>query len=94
MHIPANAQAASEEHLIFDRAAFLSVLQAHPCVVAVLCGHYHPGGYHCLDGVHHVVLKATLECTTTAFAIAHLHPNGTLCLEGHGEQQSFELHPR
>ena len=45
-------------------------MRASACVVAVFSGHDHWGGYACVDGVHHIVLEALLECPedSTAFA--------------------------
>ena len=40
----------------------LSLLERSGCVMAVLAGHDHEGGYHQEAGVHHLTLSSPLLC--------------------------------
>ena len=41
----------------------LDLLVRSGCVVAVLAGHDHCGGYHLQDGLHHFTLSSPLLCS-------------------------------
>jgi hypothetical protein len=48
--------------MLFDYDKALSAIDSFRCVVAVLCGHYHRGGYFCDEkGVHHLTFSSPLN---------------------------------
>lgn len=69
-----------------------ATISAHSCVVAVLSGHDHKGGYKFCNGVHHVVIEAMLESPSdsTAFAVLEVHQNHLVIL-GSGSATSRTL---
>jgi len=69
-HHPIVAEACKDSHLMWNSSKVLEVLEKSRTVVATFSGHYHPGGYHFKNGIHHVVLPALLDCPKdiTAFA--------------------------
>ena len=46
----------------------LDILSKAGCVVAVLAGHDHDGGYHHQDGLHHFTLSSPLLCSENQVA--------------------------
>lgn len=60
-HIPLVREATSARHLLWEPEPVLAVLDQFSNIDAVICGHYHKGGYARRNGVHHVTLKGALE---------------------------------
>lgn len=66
-HVPLCPGSCKDVCLVWNYAEVLAVLARHACVVAVLAGHDHDGGYaRDAAGVHHLTfpspLNATEEC--------------------------------
>ena len=77
-HVPLHPQAANNLCLLWNYQvdlthlrhyshtvlqSVLEVLTRSGCVVAVLAGHDHDGGYHHEDGLHHFTLSSPLLCS-------------------------------
>jgi len=62
-HVPLHPQAAQSKNLLWNYQSVLDILVRSGCVVAVLAGHDHDGGYHHQDGVHHFTLSSPLNCS-------------------------------
>lgn len=93
-HIPLHWKTSANRSLAWDADQVLEILRKRPgLVLAYLCGHYHPGGYH-LDksGIHHVTFKAILETPKgNSYATVYAYPNKVVFV-GVGENMpSFEV---
>lgn len=84
--------AGRPSHRAWGAQELEEIISAHSCVVAVLSGHDHKGGYMFYNGVHHVVMEAMLESPTdsTAFAVLEVHQNH-LAILGSGSVSSRTL---
>jgi 3',5'-cyclic AMP phosphodiesterase CpdA len=60
-HFPTLAAACRPEHLLWDHAEVLAVLDRQPAVAAYMNGHDHSGGYALRQGVHHVTVAGVVE---------------------------------
>jgi len=77
MHIPIYEPAASPKTMLWNATAALDIVQKYPqCVVAVIAGHHHSGGY-AVDpvGIHHVTMNSPLHSTPgqECFAMLELY---------------------
>ncbi|EYU28624.1 hypothetical protein MIMGU_mgv1a025860mg, partial [Erythranthe guttata] len=62
-HLPLDADASSNEALLWNYNEVMDVVHRYSCVKACLAGHDHKGGYSVdSHGVHHRILEAALEC--------------------------------
>ena len=55
-------------------------------VLAVFQGHYHPGGYSYINGIHYYTLKALVEGSgkeNNAYAIVEVHKNYDIVITGY-----------
>jgi alkaline phosphatase len=60
--------------------------------LAVFQGHYHPGAYSQLQGIHYCTLAAMIEGSgpqNNAYAMLEMWPGGTLRLSGQHRQESY-----
>ncbi|KAL8057294.1 hypothetical protein ABFX02_04G175400 [Erythranthe guttata] len=84
-HLPLDADASSNEVLLWNYNKVMDVVHRYSCVKACLAGHDHKGGYSVdSHGVHHRILEAALECPpgTDAFGrIDVFHDRLLLCGE-------------
>ncbi|KAL8057291.1 hypothetical protein ABFX02_04G175100 [Erythranthe guttata] len=84
-HLPLDADASSNEALLWNYNEVMDVVHRYSCVKACLAGHDHKGGYSVdSHGVHHRILEAALECPpgTDAFGrIDVFHDRLLLCGE-------------
>lgn len=88
-HFPLIEEAGTAR--IADPGPVLSVLDAHPRVVAWFAGHHHAGGYAFRRGVHHVTLRGMVEASErNAYAFVEFGPD-ELRLLGAGDQPSRVL---
>ena len=62
-HVPLHPRAANNKYLLWNYQSVLDLLVNSGCVVAVMAGHDHDGGYHLQDGVHHFTLSSPLHCS-------------------------------
>merc|ERR1712062_147715 len=60
--VPLHPLAANIKNILWNYQAVLDLLVRSGCVVAVLAGHDHDGGYHHQDGLHHFTLSSPLHC--------------------------------
>ena len=61
-HVPMQPNSCSPGTLLWNYEEVRGVLQRSGCVVAVLCGHDHDGGYARDEaGIHHVTFHSPLE---------------------------------
>lgn len=77
-------------HTLWNDSAVLEILDAHPGIVAYLCGHNHAGGYGARRGIHHLTFKGMVETTQTAYALVEVRSNG-LRVTGFGRETSRDL---
>ncbi len=65
-------------YLAWNADEIRSILLASPCTVLVLCGHYHPGGFACEEGVHFVCMEGLLEAPSgsNAYAVIEVGEGG------------------
>ena len=73
-----------------------ALVRDHSCVVAVLSGHDHDGGFGTDEhGVHHITLQAPLECEEDEVAYGTIHMyRDRMELEGCGRVPSRVLYFR
>lgn len=67
-------------------------LEASGKVVLVLQGHYHPGAYQNIAGIHYATLSALVEGTApdnNAYAVLEVLPEDVLHIRGFKRQRSF-----
>ncbi|NWR65856.1 ADPRM diphosphatase, partial [Bucorvus abyssinicus] len=85
-HLPIHPDASDRVCLAWNYSDALSVIHSHQCVVCVLAGHLHDGGY-CLDshGVHHLTLEGVIETPpeSNAFGTIYVYED-KLILKGRG----------
>ena len=55
--------ASNNKYLLWNYQWVLDLLVTSGCVVAVMAGHDHDGGYHLQDGVHQFTLSSPLHCS-------------------------------
>jgi manganese-dependent ADP-ribose/CDP-alcohol diphosphatase len=76
---------------LWNNREVVSLLNAHPSVVAFISGHHHEGGYVNVDDIHHLTLKGLVEATaSTACAVADVFPD-RIVVKGFGDQKSYTL---
>ena len=76
---------------LWNNREVLTILSAHPSVVAFISGHHHEGGYVKSDGIHHLTLKGLVEATApTACAVAQVFSD-RIIVKGFGDQKSYKL---
>jgi len=85
-HIPIHPDAADNLCLLWNYKDVLEMLESSGCVVAVLAGHDHDGGYTHSQGIHHYTLSSPLLCgpQENAFmTVQILDNNMELSWDGH-----------
>jgi predicted phosphodiesterase len=76
---------------LWNNREVLSLINAHPSVVAWIAGHHHAGGYERTGTIHYLTLKGMVEAITeTSFGIVEVFPN-KLFLKGYGDQNDQSL---
>ena len=60
-HFPALAESCRPDHLLWDHADVVSVLESHRATAVYLNGHDHRGGYAMRNGIHYVTLPGMVE---------------------------------
>ncbi|XP_024519797.1 manganese-dependent ADP-ribose/CDP-alcohol diphosphatase-like [Selaginella moellendorffii] len=92
-HHPIVAGSSPPKHLAWNHHQILSTLLGSPEVVLYLCGHYHSGGYACINGKHFVTLEAILEAPEgwCAHGLLRIY-NGWIEIQGYGSVISRRLH--
>jgi hypothetical protein len=60
-HFPVLAQSCRPEHLLWDHAQVLAILESAPSTTAFMNGHDHKGGYAEHNGIHYLTFPAMVE---------------------------------
>jgi hypothetical protein len=60
-HFPVLAESCRPEHLLWDHAQVLDILDASPALAAYINGHDHKGGYAARNGIHYLTLPGMVE---------------------------------
>lgn len=73
-HCGLHPRAAKNGHrtLVWDYLEVLDVIREAKCVVAVLAGHNHKGGYCCVDNVHHITFQSPLNKGSDGESYGHV----------------------
>lgn len=94
-HHPLGRGSSPDEYLAWNHEEVVDLLTRHSCVKAVLHGHYHPGGYCCLKGVHYITVEGLLEAPVGSNAFGFITVSGdVMTVEGHGVMTPRELRLR
>ena len=92
-HVGVCPGSTEDSTLIWNYDKVLEVCHKYTCVVAVMCGHDHTGGY-ALDahGVHHITFESPLECEVgeMAYGLVVVREHG-LRLCGAGKTKTRDL---
>ncbi|NWV08446.1 ADPRM diphosphatase, partial [Ptilonorhynchus violaceus] len=93
-HVPIHPDASDRVCVAWNYEAALSVIHSHRCVVCVLAGHQHDGGYY-LDshGVHHLTLEGVIETPpeSNAFGTIYVYED-KMILKGRGRTAGRVMH--
>ena len=83
---------------LWNSREVVALLESHPCVKAVFCGHRHSGGYECRGGIHYVNFLGMVEGEANRYAVVHIEPakggfasGGKIIIDGHGDEPDREL---
>ena len=60
-------------------------------VLAVFQGHYHAGGYSCVEGIHYYTLKSMIEGSgesNNSYAIVEVYDDKSICITGYRRADS------
>ncbi|MCL4192386.1 MAG: metallophosphoesterase [Thermoguttaceae bacterium] len=80
---------------IKNAAEVRKVLEDSGRVLAVLQGHYHPGDYREVKGIHYCTLSAMIEGSgpeNNAYAVMDVLPGGAIRIAGFRRQRDCEWH--
>eukprot|EP00928_Gymnodinium_smaydae_P079666 TRINITY_DN63533_c0_g1_i1.p1 TRINITY_DN63533_c0_g1~~TRINITY_DN63533_c0_g1_i1.p1 ORF type:complete len:405 (+),score=36.06 TRINITY_DN63533_c0_g1_i1:53-1216(+) len=87
-HVPLLQSATKPKTVVWNAEEVLAILHAHGnCVVAVIAGHDHDGGYATdARGLHHITMNSPLTATpgNDCFAILECHDDGFAQFRGFG----------
>jgi len=92
-HNPIHPSACDHQCLLWNYKQVLDTLWCYDCVIAVLCGHDHSGGYfRDRKNIHHLTLPAIVETdsNTNSFATVHVHPDCIL-IQGVGCISTYQI---
>jgi alkaline phosphatase len=81
-------------HYIKNAAQVRHLLQESQKILAVFQGHYHPGQYSTIEGIHYYTLKAMVEgsgAENTSYAIVEVYDNKSIIVTGYGKALSKEM---
>jgi 3',5'-cyclic AMP phosphodiesterase CpdA len=82
------------DHYVRNADAVRAVLENSGKVIAVFQGHYHPGSYTRINGIHYYTLKAMVEGTypaRNAYAIVEVEPGKRITIDGYFGVDDKEL---
>lgn len=60
-HFPVLPESSSPEHVLWDYADVLHILEDEPALAMYMAGHDHRGGYAARNGVHYVTMHGMVE---------------------------------
>lgn len=84
----------ADKHAVNNAAEVRKILEDSRKVIAVFQGHYHPGDYKRIDGIHYCTLMAMTEGLgkeNNAYSILEVYEDGSLHLDGFRRQQDHAL---
>ncbi len=71
------------------------LIERHPSVKAVFCGHRHSGGYFERKGIHYVNFKGMVEGNNNRFAVVTIEPaSHSIVIDGIGDEPDRTLECR
>ncbi len=85
---------ADDDYGLTNGPIVRGILKRSGKVSVVVQGHYHPGDYRQLGGIHCITLSAMVTgpgLASNAYAILEVRPDGSANLEGFGRQKSYTL---
>ena len=78
---------------LWNSMEVVSILERHPCVKAVFCGHRHSGGYCERNGIHYMNFMGMVEGDSNRFSVVSISPKGkdyseggTISIDGFGDE--------
>ncbi|MBP1596501.1 MAG: cyclic 3',5'-adenosine monophosphate phosphodiesterase [Acidobacteria bacterium] len=91
-HHPVLPAGGNDDVVLWNYQDVLHVLENSGCVVAYVCGHYHPGSYAEQNGIHHVTIPGMVESPekSNRFAIVSVFRD-SLQIQGFGTVPSRVL---
>ncbi|CAF0768189.1 unnamed protein product [Didymodactylos carnosus] len=92
-HNPIHPSACNNMCLLWNYKEVLDILWQYDCVIAVICGHDHDGGYfRDRKNIHHLTFSAIVETNpnTNAFATVHVYPD-CLLIQGVGRISTYQI---
>jgi hypothetical protein len=84
---------SKQDHNLFNNVELLSLLQSYTCVKAYFSGHYHPGHYQEISGLHLMNFMGMVNTAVNAFAVVTLKADSIL-IEGYGREPKRSLRIR
>ena len=81
---------AKHDHNLFNNRELIRFMTGYPCVKAYFNGHYHPGGYSEIDGIHLVNFHGMVNSKQNAFSVVTLTPDSIL-INGYGREPDRRL---
>lgn len=95
-HFPVLSASCRPDHLLWDHAEIVSLLEASPATAAYMNGHDHRGGYASHNSIHYVTLPGMVEHDAASACKVMDVYRGKLVLRNAGQPagQSLELTPR
>ncbi len=92
-HWPLVAEGAAPTHLLWNSQELVDLLTTYSgTVISYFSGHYHPGGYKEVKGVHFLTFKGILEAPSDSncFGIVHIFED-RVEVKGFGTEPSRTL---
>ena len=66
----------SREENLWNDVELIELLESYPCVLALLSGHYHHGGYAKKRGIHYLTLQGMVETEElNAYSVVEIYPD-------------------
>jgi hypothetical protein len=81
---------AKHDHNLYNNREIIRFLAGYPCVKAYFNGHYHPGGYSEINGIHLVSFHGMVNTKQNAYAIVTLTSDSIL-IDGYGREPDRRL---
>jgi len=78
------------DHNLFNNREMLELLSRYPCVKAYFNGHYHPGNFETVNGIHLVNFRGMVNTGKNAFAVVTLTADSIL-IKGYGREPDRRL---
>lgn len=79
---------------LWNNVEVVHMLEAHPSVKAVFCGHRHPGSYEVRNGIHYVNFLGMVEGDQNRYAVVKITPGENIVIDGFGDEPDRVLEMR